>query len=219
MNPTVLQPTLDQNPIFGTGVQNGSSMFLKWEYGFYKFIRWVGDILPVIFSQGTWDIIKAVLSVISLFCISVIVYCSVRMFEIRKKEHDHLEMEIAEYAHHQKEREEAKRKAAQVSTNPDWVSVINHLSSVDPSRWKLSVIEADSMLDKLLDRLGYKGESLGEKLKAADPKHFWNLPAAWEAHAVRNRIAHEGSAFAISSRETKRIISLYEQVFEEFGFI
>ena len=215
----VLTPTLDQNPIFGNVNPGESSMFLKWEYEFYKFIEWFIGILPVIFSQGTWDIIKAALSLVSIFCISVIVYCSVRMFEIRKKEHHHLEHEIKEYAQHQAEREKEKEKADKLSANPEWLSVLSHLSSADPSRWKLSIMEADSMLDKLLSQLGYEGESIGEKLKETDPKHFRHLPAAWEAHAVRNRIAHEGASFELSSREAKRIISLYQEIFQEFGFI
>ena len=59
--------------------------------------------------------------------------------------------------------------------------------------WKLSIIDADEMLFLLMDQLSFKGESLGDKLKAADRDKFRNLSTAWEIHTVRNRIAHEGT--------------------------
>ncbi len=192
---------------------------MKWEYGFYKFLEWIGEIFGVVFTQGTWEIVKAVLSVVSVFCIAVILYCSIRMFEIRKKERRHVEHEIAEYARHQKEREKEQEKNKEISENPDWVRVIRMLSSENPSEWKLSVLEADNMLDKLLGQMGFKGENIGEKLKTADSRHFKHLSLAWEAHAVRNRIAHEGSAFELTLREARRVVAMYEVIFQEFGFI
>ncbi len=75
------------------------------------------------------------------------------------------------------------------------------------------------MLDQLLVQLGFKGESLGDKLKAATQESFPNLTAAWEVHTVRNRIAHEGLSFELSHHEAKRIIALYEKIFHGYGFI
>jgi hypothetical protein len=83
----------------------------------------------------------------------------------------------------------------------------------------MSILEADNMLLELLTQLGFEGEGVGEKLKSADPKKFKKLPIAWEAHTVRNKIAHEGPNFTLSKREAGRIITLYEQIFQEFGFI
>lgn len=215
----VLSPSLEQNPIFGNASPGGSSVFLKWEYGFFKFFNWLGDILPVIFSQETWSIIKAVLSIISIFCITVMVYCTIRMFELRKKEHHHLQEEIEEYAHNQAKREKERQENMQISSNPQWVNVINYISSPDPSQWRLAIMEADNMLDALLTKLGFQGESLGEKLKSVDQNKFRSLASAWEVHTVRNKIAHEGSDFELSPREARRIVSLYEQIFREYAFI
>src|SRR3989344_3650101 len=40
-----------------------------------------------------------------------------------------------------------------------------------------------------------------------------------QAHAVRNKIAHEGAAFMLPEREAKRVVGLYEAVFREFKYI
>lgn len=100
-----------------------------------------------------------------------------------------------------------------------WQEIVAHAESSVPSNWRLAVIEADIMLDDLLDQLHLPGDTIGDKLKAVEKTDFTTLDQAWEAHKVRNMIAHEGSDFLLNQRETRRIISLYESVFKEFGLI
>ncbi len=103
--------------------------------------------------------------------------------------------------------------------NPKWQKVIEHINSSNPSDWKLAILEADIILDEMLDKMGYHGETIGEKLKMVEPSDFTTLNSAWEAHKVRNAIAHEGSDFLINKREADRVIRLFEEVFKEFKFI
>lgn len=103
--------------------------------------------------------------------------------------------------------------------NPKWKLVQDHINSDDASKWKLAIIEADIILSELLDTMNLPGESIGEKLKAVDVNDFKSIEEAWEAHKIRNAIAHEGSDFLINQREAKRVIGLYQKVFEEFEMI
>jgi len=59
---------------------------------------------------------------------------------------------------------------------------------------------------------------LGDKMKKIDRSDFLTLDDAWEAHKVRNRIAHE-PGFEISQHEARRVIGLFKKVFDEFDFI
>lgn len=179
----------------------------------------IKNLIQIIFSQEITSLLNGVLLFLAMFFIAVIIYSSIRVLEIRKKEHAHLRHELAEYAHKQKEKEEKEKAKENISRNPRWVQVLEYLSSINVSDWKLAVIEADSMLESLMDDLGLKGENLGEKLKAADRDKFKSLTTAWEVHAIRNRIAHEGLNFDLSLHEAKRVIALYEQIFHEFGYI
>ena len=174
-------------------------------------------ILSQINYLEIWSIIKVFLLIISIFFLILIAYVVVRMLELRKKEHAHLHHEIEEYAHHH-----AQKENSVVGTdfkNEKWKKVLEYTLSPNENDWKLAVIEADSMLEVLVDDLGFKGESLGEKLKNADRDSFHSLSSAWEVHTIRNRIAHEGSAFILTQREAKRVVALYDQIFKEFGFI
>ncbi len=103
--------------------------------------------------------------------------------------------------------------------NKKWEHVISLLNSGTSAGWRQSIIEADIILDELLRAQQYHGDSVGEMLKAVEPSDMLTLDDAWEAHKVRNRIAHAGSAFELSEREAKRIISLFEKVFKEFEII
>jgi hypothetical protein len=103
--------------------------------------------------------------------------------------------------------------------NERWERVVAHISSSNPSDWRLAILESDIILDELLDQEGYVGGTIGEKLKTADPGDFKTLNNAWEAHKIRNAIAHEGQDFTLTQREARRIIGLYETVFLEFDFI
>ena len=93
------------------------------------------------------------------------------------------------------------------------------MNSPNSSDWRLAIIEADSILEGLLEEKGFPGIGIGERLKNISPGNLASLQAAWEAHLVRNRIAHEGLEFELTERDARRTISLYEMVFRELGFL
>lgn len=195
------------------------SKYLNPDYLFKQEVEVSKGIFSIVTNENTIAIYHTVLYMLGIFFITIIFYSIIRVFEIRKKEHAHLHQEIEEYAHHHKEKEKAMAEGAMISKNERWRQVLFLLFSVSPNDWKLSVIEADAMLEVLLGELGFTGESLGDKLKTAGEKGFRNLDMAWEVHTIRNRIAHEGSIFSISHHEAKRVIAIYEQIFREFGYI
>ncbi len=209
----------NQNPLFGNTFLN-----TKWfnpDFWFHNFVNFFHDLSNFISTShtqisGVFHILEFFLAV---FFLTVIAYTSVRMFEIRKKEHAHLHHEMHEYAHHQAEKEAKSKETEAVSKNQRWIQVLAYLFSQHASDWKLAIIEADSMLEQLLDQLGFIGATLGDKLKNADPEKFQHLTSAWEVHTIRNKIAHDGVAFDVTQREAKRVIAIYEDIFRGYGFI
>lgn len=103
--------------------------------------------------------------------------------------------------------------------NLRWHDVQTHATSDNQNDWKLAIIEADILLDELLNTLGYAGTTIGEKLKGVSATSFQSINQAWRAHNVRNRIAHEGTNFDLSKREAQEVITQYKMVFDEFDFI
>ncbi|HUX80831.1 MAG TPA: hypothetical protein VMV38_00725, partial [Candidatus Paceibacterota bacterium] len=103
--------------------------------------------------------------------------------------------------------------------NPRWTHIKTLANSTNPNDWRTAIIEADIMLEDMLTRQGYPGEGVGEKLKAVEQSDFNTIQDAWEAHKVRNQIAHEGSSFDLSDTLARRTISRYESVFREFKML
>lgn len=103
--------------------------------------------------------------------------------------------------------------------NPRWERIITHMESESPGEWRVAVLEADILLEELLEVIGYHGETIGERLKQVEKSDFTTLDQAWEAHKIRNQIAHEGSDYHLTAREAQRVIELYRKVFEEFHYV
>ncbi len=106
-----------------------------------------------------------------------------------------------------------------VPENKRWKNIEYLVATHNSNDWRQAIIEADVILDEMLDRMGYEGNSIGEKLKKVEPSDFLTLNFAWEAHKVRNRIAHAGSGFVMSKDEAERVIDMYRKVFDEFYYI
>jgi len=195
------------------------SKYFNPEYLFNQGVTYIKQFITYVSSDQTTSLEKTILFLFSMFFLTIICYTIVRLFEIRAKEHKHLQHEIVEYAYNKAEQEKRLREEVGGSKNEHWSQTLSYLFSQHGSDWKLAIIEADSMLEELLDQLGFKGENLGDRLKSANQDNFPGLTIAWEVHTIRNRIAHEGLAFELSQHEAKRVIALYEQIFHGYGYI
>lgn len=109
------------------------------------------------------------------------------------------------------------REAPHPAKNAQWEHVLALSNSPLENDWRRAVIEADILLDAMLTSRGYSGNTLGDKLKTANPLQFTTLDLAWRAHKVRNDIAHAGEQFHLTDREAKSAIDNYRRVFDEFG--
>lgn len=147
---------------------------------------------------------------LSVAVLLAIIYCVERLKSIRRQEAKLLEVTVVPAF-------DEKTPGDKV-LNDKWAKVLTHVDSPSSNDWLLAIIEADIILAEILEKMGYQGDTIGEKLKRVEKSDFETLDQAWEAHKVRNAIAHQ-SNFSISQREAKRVIGLYRQVFEEFYYI
>lgn len=100
-----------------------------------------------------------------------------------------------------------------------WASIVENASSSSESDWRLAILEADIVLDDMLKSMGAMGDTVADRLKSVNEHTIPSVQKAWEAHLVRNRIAHDGANYALSQHEARRIIGLFETVLKEGRFI
>ncbi len=70
---------------------------------------------------------------------------------------------------------------------------------------KLAVIEADKLLDGVLKSMLIPGETLGERLKAAQYS-YPNIKNVWPAHKLRNQLVHDAT-FEITASQARRAMA------------
>ena len=85
--------------ILVSGASFLKSQFLNPDYLFNEGSSFSQQLFEKIFSKEAISLYRTILSLLILFFLIIISYCVVRIFEIRKKEHAHLQKEIREYAH------------------------------------------------------------------------------------------------------------------------
>ena len=90
-----------------------------------------------------------------------IVYCTLRIMQIRRIEYANFHKHT-----HTVEAEDVPR------TKLRWNRVMEHANSTEEHQWRLAILEADIMLNELLDLQGYKGETKAEEMKAGGPRGF-----------------------------------------------
>lgn len=199
-------------------------VFLNVEFIF----SWLwGNILSPIFSTNFLAILQLLLSVLLIIGITVVLYCLVRLYELKQEA-------IKKAA---KEKAATNAIVVPVKTTPGamdlpgavvqqgiprnetWENIRGKLLSDSPSDWRLGIIEADIYMDRQFDAKGFFGDTVGDKLKNLTPDKLPSVQIAWEAHKVRNRIAHDGADFSLTMPEARRVLSYYEIVFRDLGLI
>lgn len=73
---------------------------------------------------------------------------------------------------------------------------------------KQAVSDADKLLDQVLKQRGFKGETMADRLRSAQHL-FSNKQNIWDAHKIRNAIAHEVNYDLPMNRGQKALADLY----------
>lgn len=151
-----------------------------------------------------------------LFVMSLYIRIKLELYE-----HEEFHKRDAKYHKHDSHAGGAEHgeHAPEGQKNARWEEVVRLGSSPSESDWRRAIMEADIILGNMLEHLGYRGQSIGDKLKDANPLQFTTLDLAWKAHKVRNDIAHAGEGYHLSERDTAATLDFYRRVFEEFDYI
>lgn len=99
-------------------------------------------------------------------------------------------------------------------TFKQWAKISKRLETAREAEYKLALIEADSLLNDNLTKIGYKGESIGEILKQLDSDILPNIDQVWEAHKTRNNVVHDPD-YRLTLEEAKKVIAVYEQALRD----
>jgi hypothetical protein len=162
------------------------------------------------FLVTMWDIFSLLAFLVSFLFIIGIIYSYLRINEYMALDSEKLALAEATWK---------EMHGGAKGVNARWTEALQHVASEHPNDWKLAIIEADIMLGDALKERGYAGQSIGEQLKSISPMQMQSLQDAWDAHRIRNRIAHEGSDFILTHSLAQEAMVKYERAFRELGLV
>jgi hypothetical protein len=99
-----------------------------------------------------------------------------------------------------------------------WDEIERHFFAGDDNDLKIALIKADALLDEALQGAGVQGKDIGERLQNIRAGQLPNLEAVWQAHKIRNQIAHEPD-FVVKRDLAERALTVYETALESLGVL
>lgn len=98
-----------------------------------------------------------------------------------------------------------------------WMAIETSLNRHETASYSLSVLNADKLLDQALREAGFKGGTMGERMKSATD-NWTNANHVWSAHKIRNKIAHEPDV-QLSYEIAARSLAAFKQGLKDVGAI
>ena len=98
-----------------------------------------------------------------------------------------------------------------------WLSIEQSLARDNEASYQLAVLNADKLLDHALREKGFKGQTMGDRLKAAKD----SLPHRndiWTAHKLRNQLAHEPD-FKVDYNQARKALAVFKAGLKDIGAI
>lgn len=203
MEQTIAQSALDK-PLF-------TPHYLNIEYIFSKIVEYAKPVIAVLSDPHTWSTVGVISVILTIIFLFIIIFSLVRMVEIQIYDKKEIEHEIHNALLKEKERER--------NANPRWHYILTLVESPNDSDWRVAIIEADSMMEEALKDSGLSGTNVSELLEGAKGSGYRSIQDAWDAHLIRNKIAHDGSDFPLSQVEARRVIKMFQNFFEEMNII
>lgn len=96
-----------------------------------------------------------------------------------------------------------------------WLAIEQQLKKDQEASYHLSVLNADKLLDHALREKGYRGNTMGERMKQVN---WSNANVVWAAHKLRNQIAHE-SDVVVKYDTARRALASFKQGLKDVGAI
>ena len=104
------------------------------------------------------------------------------------------------------------------SMKSQWSAIEKRLRSGNVSEYKVAILEADKIIEKILGDIGYNGHSdMKQKIEHLNVMQPEDAAALDEVHKIRNRIVFEQD-FQLDLDETKKYLEVYKNYLKKFDY-
>lgn len=167
----------------------------------------LGDFFYLRFiSQSTLLTLKIVSTAIALLFISAIIFLIRRTSWLRYR----YGQDITEFF--------TSRPYEVKKFEKIWAKIMSRLEQPSEGEHKLAIIEADSLLNEILEKMGFQGETLGGKLEKVTADILPRLQEIQEAHKFRNNVVHDPD-YRVTLEQAEKTIKIYQKALQDLNAI
>ncbi|MBI2577373.1 MAG: hypothetical protein HYV77_00835 [Candidatus Wildermuthbacteria bacterium] len=172
-------------------------------------IEFISETFP--FLQSQWFktiifIVKIVMGAVGLILLSFIVWVLLKTSWIKFS----FGQDVSEFMRY--------RAGGAQKRMRDWERIRKRLLGTNVSEYKLSILEADQMLDEVLRKLGIKGETMDDRLLNTPDTLVKSIVRMQEVHRTRNNIVRDPDYY-LAQEEAVSVINAYEEAFRDLDLI
>lgn len=117
-----------------------------------------------------------------------------------------------------KERARAAEYAYGKAASQRWEEIKARLRKGDEANLKLAVIEADSLIDEILIKMGLPGATFEERLRQIEVQEVESVDRVWETHGLRDKIVHQPDLH-LTQEEAEAAVKNIEKVLDELEYL
>lgn len=99
----------------------------------------------------------------------------------------------------------------------EWLRIEQSIAKDNEGSLHMAIINADKLVDQALRDKGVAGQTMGDRLKVSKGS-FSQLDALWNAHKLRNKIAHEPNV-TVGYDQTRKALASFKRALKDLGAI
>ena len=100
----------------------------------------------------------------------------------------------------------------------EWAKIEEHFFEGGENDLKIAIMKADNLLDEALRYGGITGKTFGDRLKKIKSSQIPDIELIWQAHKLRNEIAHEKD-FKLKRDLAEKTLGVYEKALHELKIL
>lgn len=97
------------------------------------------------------------------------------------------------------------------------LEIEHQLKQDEPNSYHVSVMNFDKLLDQALKARGFRGKTMGERMKNS-ARLYSDRNGIWTAHKLRNVIAHEPDAY-VTYDQARQALRNFRKALKDLGVI
>lgn len=100
----------------------------------------------------------------------------------------------------------------------EWKKIMKRFDTGIEAEYKLAIIETDTMLGDILERMGYNEETIEKSLNKVTSAEIPNIDDLKEARRIRNGVIHDPD-YQLSKEKAKEVMDVYQESFRSLGIV